>query len=504
MGANKSQQFGSACVLLLVASLCHFTVFAARVDRNKGGASKQDAAEEFVPGLFKARAHKAGIRESQIQRSHHDPLINHEAGDAEPYQPPKALSMAGAAAVAIEPDDYKSQVHSSLDKPESEMTPIELWRAKMMNARMKKRELVAFHESGHAVCGAMIPGYDMVQKITIIPRTNGAAGLTFFAPADERLETGLYSKQYLEAQLAVALGGRVAEEMIFGEIEATTGASNDLKQVGEIATKMVKEWGMSPRIGPISLTMTQEMQYGQAPQWGGQIMALADIEIDRLIRNAYARTRKLLTENFKLMEVLTESLLDRETVTAEEFQVMIAQHGVWMAPYDVYDLPSDAVSLPFGEMPETKQLRATGGSTETAQLLTEAVIEDPVSKLLGSTSDFKQVCQENFQKFDANKNGLLEWDEIVALSSSLYETYGLEKPSDETLKEFFDSSDENKDGVLQEAEFENFFTSFLSQKQAISLDDERVLAFPEIQKTLNDISAEEREERTKKNNEDWR
>jgi len=261
---------------------------------------------------------------------------------------------------------------------------------------------------------------------------------------------------------------------------------------------------MSPRIGPISLSMTQEMQQGQAPQWGGQIMALADIEIDRLIRNAYARTRKLLTENFKLMEVLTESLLDRETVTAEEFQIMIAQHGVWMAPYDVYDLPSDSVSLPFGELPDSKRMAPTSGSTETAQLLTEAVIEDPVSKLLGSTSDFKQVCQENFQKFDANKNGLLEWDEIVALSSSLYETYGLEKPSDETLKEFFDSSDENKDGVLQEAEFENFFTSFLSQKQAISLDDERVLAFPEIQKTLNDISAEEREERTKKNNEDWR
>jgi hypothetical protein len=365
----------------------------------------------------------------------------------------------------------------------------------MMNARMKKRELVAFHEAGHAVCGAMIPGYDMVQKITIIPRTNGAAGLTFFAPSDERLETNFYSKQYLEAQLAVALGGRVAEEMIFGEVEATTGASNDLKQVGDIATRMVKEWGMSPRIGPISLSMTQEMQQGQAPRWGGQIMALADIEIDRLIRNAYARTRKLLTENFKLMEVLSEALLDRETVTAEEFQMMIAQHGNWMAPYDVYDLPSDSVSLPFGEMPETKRLRPTARDIATAEL------QDPVSKLLNSPPMFKQICQENFQKFDENRNGLLEWEEIVALSNSLYETYGLEQPSDDTLRSFFDSSDENKDGVLQETEFENFFTSFLSQKQAVRLDDERVLAFPEIQKTLNEISAEER---TKKNSEDWR
>merc|ERR1719254_34943 len=84
----------------------------------------------------------------------------------------------------------------------------------------RQNELVAYHEAGHAVVGALIPDYDQVQKISIIPRSNGAGGLTFFAPQEGRLEAGLYSKQYLESQITVALGGRVAEELIFGENES--------------------------------------------------------------------------------------------------------------------------------------------------------------------------------------------------------------------------------------------------------------------------------------------
>merc|ERR1719181_755359 len=118
---------------------------------------------------------------------------------------------------------------------------------------LQTKELVAFHEAGHAVCGAMIPDYEMVQKITIIPRSNGAGGLTFFAPSESRLESGLYSKQYLEGQLAVALGGRLAEELVYGDVDTTTGASNDLQQVASIARRMVMEWGMSDKVGPIGI-----------------------------------------------------------------------------------------------------------------------------------------------------------------------------------------------------------------------------------------------------------
>merc|ERR1719238_1610736 len=108
-----------------------------------------------------------------------------------------------------------------------------------------RQRLVAYHEAGHAVMGLLTPDYDMVTKVTIVPRTNGAGGFTLFTPSEERLESGMYSKRYLEAQLSVALGGRIAEEIIFGEDEVTTGASNDLQQVRSIARRMVAQWGFA-------------------------------------------------------------------------------------------------------------------------------------------------------------------------------------------------------------------------------------------------------------------
>lgn len=104
----------------------------------------------------------------------------------------------------------------------------------------RHNEIVAYHEAGHAIVGALTPDYDQVQKISIIPRSNGAGGITFFAPQEGRLELGLYSRQYLESQLSVALGGRLAEELIFGKENVTTGASNDFQQVSNIAKRMVK------------------------------------------------------------------------------------------------------------------------------------------------------------------------------------------------------------------------------------------------------------------------
>merc|ERR1719326_842898 len=93
--------------------------------------------------------------------------------------------------------------------------------------------------------GLLTPDYDMVTKVTIVPRSNGAGGFTLFTPPEERLESGMYSKKYLCAQLTVALGGRVAEEIIYGRDEITTGASNDLQQVRNIARRMVSQWGFA-------------------------------------------------------------------------------------------------------------------------------------------------------------------------------------------------------------------------------------------------------------------
>merc|ERR1712182_74954 len=103
----------------------------------------------------------------------------------------------------------------------------------------------AYHEAGHGVMAALIPGYDTVAKLTIIPRSNGAGGFTLFTPDESRSESGLYSLKFLKGQLAVALGGRVAEEIIYGVDEITTGASNDLQQVRNIARRMVAQWGFA-------------------------------------------------------------------------------------------------------------------------------------------------------------------------------------------------------------------------------------------------------------------
>merc|ERR1711937_482098 len=108
-----------------------------------------------------------------------------------------------------------------------------------------RQRLVAYHEAGHAIMGLMTPDYDMVTKVTIIPRSSGAGGFTLFTPPEERLESGVYTKKYLEGQLTVALGGRVAEEIIYGKEEITTGASNDLQQVRNIARRMVTQWGFA-------------------------------------------------------------------------------------------------------------------------------------------------------------------------------------------------------------------------------------------------------------------
>ncbi len=107
----------------------------------------------------------------------------------------------------------------------------------------RRKRLVAYHEAGHALVGALMPDYDPVQKISIIPRGN-AGGLTFFTPSEERMESGLYSRVYLQNQMAVALGGRVAEEIVYGEDEVTTGASNDLQQVASTARQMITRFGM--------------------------------------------------------------------------------------------------------------------------------------------------------------------------------------------------------------------------------------------------------------------
>jgi len=199
----------------------------------------------------------------------------------------------------------------------------------------KRKQLVAYHEAGHALVGALMPDYDPVQKISIIPRGR-AGGLTWFTPSEDRMDSGLYSRAYLQNQMAVALGGRVAEEIVFGEEEVTTGASNDLQQVARVARQMVTRFGMSERLGPVALGRQQGNMFlgrdiAAERDFSEETASAIDDEVRNLVDQAYRRAKSVLVGNRSVLDRLAEMLVERETVDSEELQQLLAESDVKMA-----------------------------------------------------------------------------------------------------------------------------------------------------------------------------
>jgi cell division protease FtsH len=199
----------------------------------------------------------------------------------------------------------------------------------------KRKTLVAYHEAGHALVGALMPDYDPVQKISIIPRGR-AGGLTWFTPSEDRMDSGLYSRSYLQNQMAVALGGRLAEEIIFGEEEVTTGASNDLQQVARVARQMVTRFGMSDRLGPVALgrqngNMFLGREIASDRDFSDTTAAAIDEEVRKLVDEAYQRAKDVLLNNKQILDRLAGMLIEKETVDAEELQELLANSDVRMA-----------------------------------------------------------------------------------------------------------------------------------------------------------------------------
>ena len=199
----------------------------------------------------------------------------------------------------------------------------------------KRKTLVAYHEAGHALVGALMPDYDPVQKISIIPRGR-AGGLTWFTPSEDRMDSGLYSRSYLQNQMAVALGGRIAEEIVFGEEEVTTGASSDLQQVAKVARQMVTRFGMSEVLGPVALGRQQgNMFMGRdimaERDFSEKTAATIDNEVRLLVEQAYRRAKDVLVGNRHVLNALAEMLVEKETVDSDELQNLLANSDVKMA-----------------------------------------------------------------------------------------------------------------------------------------------------------------------------
>ena len=191
----------------------------------------------------------------------------------------------------------------------------------------KAKSLVAYHEVGHAICGTLTPGHDAVQKVTLIPRGQ-AKGLTWFIPGED---ASLISKQQIFARVVGALGGRAAEEVIFGEAEVTTGASSDLNQVASMAKQMVTTFGMSD-VGPWALQ-------DPSAQGGDMIMRMMarnsmseklandiDVATKRIADEAYEVALKHIRDNREAIDVITEELIEVETMTGERFREILAKY----------------------------------------------------------------------------------------------------------------------------------------------------------------------------------
>ena len=187
-----------------------------------------------------------------------------------------------------------------------------------------ERERVAFHETGHALVALSLPGADQVQKISIIPRGIAALGYTLQLPTEDRF---LMTKSELETKVAVLLGGRIAEELSFGE--ASTGAQNDLVKATDIAKSMVKAYGMSEKVGMITLERERQPQFIQiqpSQEKGDYSEATArdiDSEVRRIIDEQYERVKRLLAEKKKVLEEGARMLLEREVITGVELQAIM-------------------------------------------------------------------------------------------------------------------------------------------------------------------------------------
>jgi cell division protease FtsH len=178
-----------------------------------------------------------------------------------------------------------------------------------------ERERTAHHEAGHALVGILTPGADPVRKVSIVPRGR-ALGVTLSAPEADRFS---YTRSYLVAKLSVALGGRVAEELVYRDI--TTGAEEDIRQITELARNMVVRWGMSDAIGPIAVTAP----HGPTSPWPGaetspETLHLVDREVRRIVDEAHEAVTDLLTEHRDVLDRLARALLEQETLGEHEAQ----------------------------------------------------------------------------------------------------------------------------------------------------------------------------------------
>jgi cell division protease FtsH len=218
------------------------------------------------------------------------------------------------------------------NKKEVEFIDFEMAKDKVLMGAERKsmilsdeeKRITAYHEAGHALMAKLLPGTDPVHKVTIIPRGR-ALGVTMQLPTDDRHN---YSQEFLYNTLAILMGGRVAEELVLHNV--TTGAGNDLERATDLARKMVCEWGMSEKLGPLTFGRKEEeiflgREIATKRDFSEQVALEIDLEIKRLVSENYERAKRLLTENMVILKALAQALLEKEVLDAPEIDQILMQ-----------------------------------------------------------------------------------------------------------------------------------------------------------------------------------
>jgi cell division protease FtsH len=195
----------------------------------------------------------------------------------------------------------------------------------------EERKITAYHEAGHTLVAKFLPGTDPIHKVTIIPRGR-ALGVTQQLPMDEKHN---YPKEYLLNEIAIMMGGRVAEEVVFGQI--TTGAGNDIERATELARKMVCEWGMSERLGPLTFGKREEMiflgrEIAQHQDYSEQTAVEIDREVKQIVMTNYEKAKVLIKERIAILHALAKALLEQEVLDALQIDAIVSGTSVAPAP----------------------------------------------------------------------------------------------------------------------------------------------------------------------------
>ena len=246
-----------------------------------------------------------------------------------------------AALIAVREGDKKVR-NTHLEQARDRVLMGQTREATVLNSH--ERERVAYHESGHALAAALMPNADPLHKVSIIPR-GMALGVTMTLPEEDRY---LLQKSYVKDELVKMLGGRVAEDIIFGEV--SSGAADDLARATDMARKMVREWGMSERVGPMAWRSQEQVflgeDMGRGRDYSDDMANLIDEEIESILREAEKRCQDLLNENREGLDALARSLLVKETLDSNDVHELL---GISKAPQEeINDLTS---AEPSGDVP---------------------------------------------------------------------------------------------------------------------------------------------------------